>query len=64
LNKDKNIEISVMKWADVIENLKRKLNYMSAQLKIKDVDIQEKASRDFAEIDFGKISSTLKKVAI
>jgi len=63
-NKDKNIEIGVMKWADIIENLKRKLNYMSAQLKIKDVDIQEKVSKDFAEIDFGKISSTLKKVAI
>ena len=63
-NKDKTIEIRVMKWADIIENLKRKLNYMSMQLKIKDVDIQEKASKDFAEIDFGKISSTLKKVKV
>lgn len=58
------IEVWVMKWADIIENLKRKLNYMSAQLKIKDVDIQEKASKDFAEIDFSKISSTLKKAVI
>jgi hypothetical protein len=63
-NKDKNIEIWVMKWADIIENLKRKLNYMSAQLKIKDVDVQEKASKDFAGIDFGKISSTLKKIPV
>jgi len=63
-NKDKNIEIWVMKWADIIENLKRKLKYMSAILQTKDVDVQEKASKDFAEIDFGKISSTLKKSAI
>jgi uncharacterized protein YihD (DUF1040 family) len=63
-NKDKNIEIWIMKWADVIENLKRKLKYMSAILQTKDVDVQEKASKDFAEIDFGKISSTLKKSAI
>ena len=62
-NKDKNIEIWVMKWADIIENLKRKLKYMSAILQIKDVDVQEKASKDFAEIDFGKINSTLKKSA-
>jgi hypothetical protein len=53
-----------MKWADIIENLKRKLNYMSAQLKIKDVDVQEKASRDFAEIGIGKTSSTLKKFTL
>jgi hypothetical protein len=58
------VEVWVMKWADIIENLKRKLNYMSAQLKIKDVDVQEKVSRDFAEIDFGKTSSTLKRVAV
>jgi hypothetical protein len=63
-NSDKNIEIWVMKWADIIENIKRKLTYMSEKLKIKDVDVQEKAIKDFAEIDFSKVSSTLKKVAI
>lgn len=63
-SKNKNIEIWVMKWADIIENMKRKLKYMSAILKVKDVDVQEKASKDFEEIDFGRTSSTLKKVAI
>ncbi|MDR2804082.1 MAG: hypothetical protein LBB85_00355 [Dysgonamonadaceae bacterium] len=53
-----------MKWADIIENLKRKLTYMSAILKTKEVDVQEKVKRDFEEIDFSKTSSTLKKVAI
>ncbi|MDR0231378.1 MAG: ATP-binding protein [Dysgonamonadaceae bacterium] len=63
-SKNKNIEIWVMKWADIIENLKRKLKYMSAILEVKDVDVQEKASKDFEEINFGRTSSTLKKVAI
>lgn len=63
-NEDKNIEILVIKWSDLIENVKRKLKYMSAILKTKDVDVQEKAKRDFEDIDFGKTSSTLKKVAV
>ncbi|GIQ60940.1 hypothetical protein Flavo103_40760 [Flavobacterium collinsii] len=58
------IEIWVMKWSDLLENLKRKLTYMSAELKTKDVDVQEKAAKDFEEIDFGKYNFTLKKVAI
>lgn len=62
--RNKNIEIWVMKWADIIENVKRKLKYMSSVLEIKDVDVHEKASKDFEEIDFGRTSSTLKKVAI
>ena len=37
---------------------------MSAILEVKDVDVQEKASKDFEEINFGRTSSTLKKVAI
>lgn len=63
-SKNKNIEIWVMKWSDVIENIKRKLKYMSTILEVKDVDVQEKASKDFEEINFGRTSSTLKKVAI
>ena len=63
-NEDKNIEILVIKWSDLIENVKRKLKYMSVILKTKDVDVQEKAKRDFEDIDFGKTSSTLKKVAV
>lgn len=63
-SKNNNIEIWVMKWADIIENVKRKLKYMSAILEVKDVDVQEKASKDFEEINFGRTSSTLKKVAI
>ncbi|MDR2344435.1 MAG: ATP-binding protein [Planctomycetaceae bacterium] len=57
----KNVEICVMKWADLLENLKRKLKYMSAVLKTKDIDVQEKINRDFADIDISEIKSNLKK---
>lgn len=63
-NANGNIEVWVMKWSDLIENLKRKLKYMSSILNTKDVNVQEKAKRDFEEIDFSKVSSTLKKVAV
>jgi uncharacterized HAD superfamily protein len=63
-SKSGKIEVSVMKWADIIENLKRKLKYMSNVLNIKDVDVQAKATKDFENIDFNHISSTLKKVAV
>ena len=63
-NEDKNIEIWIMKWSDLIENTKRKLKYMANILQTKDIDVQEKAQRDFEDISFNKVSSTLKKVAI
>lgn len=63
-NENKNIEIWIMKWADLIENVKRKLKYMSNILNTKDIDVQEKAKRDFADIEFNKISSSLKRVPV
>lgn len=63
-NENKNVEIWVMKWSELIENVRRKLQYMSQILHTKDVDVHEKASRDFENIEFGKYNSTLKKVAM
>jgi len=63
-NEQGNIEVWVIKWSDLIENVKRKLRYMSNIINTKDVNIQEKVSRDFEKIEFGRTSSTLKKVAI
>ncbi len=63
-NENNNIEIWIMKWCDLIENVKRKLKYMAHVLETKDIDVQEKASRDFEEINFEKVNSTLKKVAV
>lgn len=62
-NEDENIEISVIRWSELFENTKRKLNYLSAKLETKDINIEEKAKRDFAEIEFNKVRSSLKKVA-
>lgn len=63
-NENKNIEIWIMKWSDLLENVKRKLKYMSAILNTKDIDVQEKAEKDFADIEFNKVSSSLKRVAM
>lgn len=62
-NEHKNIEIQVLKWSDLIENLKRKLKYMSNMLQTRDIDVQEKAAKDFASIDFMKTTSSLKKIS-
>jgi len=63
-SEDNKIEVWIMKWSELIENVKRKLQYMSAILKTKDIDVQEKAERDFEDIDFGKVNSRLTKVAV
>ena len=63
-NEEGNIEVSVIRWSDLFENTKRKLNYLSAQLKIRDVDIEEKAKKDFEDIEAPKVRSTLTKVAV
>lgn len=63
-NENKNIEIWIMKWSDLLEDVKRKLKYMSTVLNTKDIDVQEKATKDFADIEFNKVSSSLKRVAM
>jgi hypothetical protein len=63
-NQKGNIEVWVIKWSAIIENVKRKLKYMSHILETKDVDVQNKAMKDFEGIEFGKTSSTLKKVSV
>lgn len=63
-NKKGNITISVMRWADLLENNKRKLKFLSTRLKIKDISVEQKIKNDFDEIRFDKISSTLRKVKL
>jgi len=63
-NESKNITVSVMRWAQLIEMNKRKLSYLSGKLKIKDVAVEEKIQADFSEIGFDKVRSVLRKVAI
>jgi len=63
-NEDGNIRISVLRWSDLIENNKRKLKYLSNVLKTKDISIQDKIEKDFSEIEFTKVKSTLRKVVL
>jgi hypothetical protein len=63
-NEQGNIEVWVARWSDLLEKTKRKLKYMSNILQTKDVDVKKKAQRDFGEIDFGKNSAILKRVAV
>lgn len=61
--KNSNVDVYVMRWADIIEKSRRRLQYLSSLLKTKDVDVVEKAKKDFPEIDFG-LTSTLRKKAL
>lgn len=56
------IKIKVKKWSDILEDARRRLSYMSQLLAVRDVNIKEKAERDFAEINFGKNSSSMKRI--
>lgn len=61
-NDEENIEIWIMEWGEIFEAMKRKLNYMSSRLEIKDMSIADKIKQDFEDIDFDNVKSSLKKV--
>ena len=63
-SKSGRVEVWVMKWSDLIERQKRRLKYLSNSLEIKDVDVQEKAAKDFEEINFQRTTSTLRQVNV
>lgn len=58
------VEIWVMKWSDLLERQKRRLNYLATTLNIKDVDVESMAKRDFEDISFQSTKASLKSVAI
>ena len=59
--KNSNVSVYVMRWVDILEKSRRRLKYLSSLLKTKDVDVVEKAKKEFPEIDFGLTSSLRKK---
>jgi hypothetical protein len=59
---EKNIEVYVMEWAELIEQNKRKLGYLSNQLKIKDKSVNEKFETEYSELITEKISAQLRLV--
>jgi hypothetical protein len=59
----KNIEIYIMAWSELIENNKRKLGYLSKQLKVKDRDVKDKFETEYSVLINSKVKSVLKKIA-
>lgn len=60
---EKNIEVYVMEWSELIEQNKRKLGYLSAQLKIKDKSVKEKFETEYSELITEKTAAQLRLVA-
>ncbi|MCA4895256.1 MAG: ATP-binding protein [Cytophagales bacterium] len=57
-----NIEIYIMSWSDLIEANRRKLSYLSKQLKVRDKSVKEKFETEYSELLSSKVRSTLKRV--
>jgi DNA-binding transcriptional ArsR family regulator len=58
-NEQGNILVEVMKWPDLIENTKRKLNYLANKIKLKDKSIATSVTEEFENIEHAKLKSTL-----
>ncbi len=56
---DKNIEVYIMEWSELIEANKRKLGYLSTKLNIKDKSVKEKFETEYPDIINEKVASRL-----
>lgn len=59
---EKNIEVYVMEWSELIEQNNRKLGYLANKLKIKDKSVKIKFEKEYAELIDEKISAQLRLV--
>ncbi len=59
---EKNIEVYVMEWSELIEQNNRKLGYLSNKLNIKDKSVKTKFEQEYAELIDDKISAQLRLV--
>ncbi|WP_347069747.1 ATP-binding protein [Flavobacterium sp. WV_118_3] len=59
---EKNIEVYVMEWSEIIELNKRKLNYLSNQLEIKDKSVKDKFEQEYATLIDPKINTQLRLI--
>lgn len=57
---ERNIEVYVMTWAELIEVNKRKLNYLSSKLEIKDKSVGLKFEEEYPELLNDKVNSQLR----
>ncbi len=59
----KDIEIYIISWADILERNKRKLGYLSKQLKVKDRSVKDKFENEYSELLNAKVRTTLTRIA-
>jgi hypothetical protein len=59
---EKNIEVYVMEWSELIEQNKRKLGYLSSHLKVMDKTVAHKFEKEYPELIDEKISAQLRLV--
>lgn len=59
---EKNIEVYVMSWAEIIEINKRKLGYLHKQLEIKDKSVKEKFEEEYPQLIDEKVNAQLRIV--
>lgn len=59
---DKNIEVYIMSWAEIIEMNKRKLGYLHKQLEIKDKSVKEKFETEYPQLIDEKVNAQLRIV--
>lgn len=59
----KNIEIYILSWTELIESNRRKLSYLSKQLKVKDRSVKEKFETEYSELISSKVKAVLKRVS-
>jgi len=59
---EKNIEVYVMSWAEIIELNKRKLGYLHKQLEVKDKSVKEKFEEEYPQLIDEKVNAQLRIV--
>lgn len=59
---DKNIEVYVMEWSELIQQNNRKLGYLANKLEIKDRSVKIKFEKEYSELVDEKISAQLRLV--
>lgn len=61
---EKNIEVYVMEWSELIEANKRKLKYLSSKLETKDKSVSIKFEEEYPELLNDKVMSQLRLIKI
>lgn len=59
---EKDIEVYVMEWSELIDQNKRKLGYLSTTLKIKDKSVKAKFEKEYPDIIDEKVSARLQRI--